>query len=267
MNFSIKDHTFMICAYQENPYLEDCIQSVLKQKVLGNVKISTSTPNKYITGLAKKYNIPLVVNYGANKIFDNLNFAYSQADTALVTLCHQDDYYAPEYLVNVLKTANCCQYPIIIFTDYFEIRNDKIHNTNLVMFIKRMLNFPLCFSCFRTNKWLRRRILAFGCSICCPTVTFNKQQVPNRPFSNEYNGGSFDWAAWVSLSLQDGEFAFCPQKVLGHRIWQGSTSTEVIEKKFRDEDDYKILCSLWPNFLAKIMFALYRKIQKNSLEK
>ena len=62
MEYSEKNHTFIICAYQENPYLENCILSILNQEVLGKVMISTSTPNQYILGLAEKYDIPIVVN-------------------------------------------------------------------------------------------------------------------------------------------------------------------------------------------------------------
>ena len=98
MNYTKEDHTFMICAYQENPYLENCICSILNQSVLGKVKLSTSTPNEYIKGLAKKYSLSLVYNSGKGDAVDNFNFAYAQADTKLVTLCHQDDYYNSLYL-------------------------------------------------------------------------------------------------------------------------------------------------------------------------
>ena len=46
-------HTFAICAYQESRYLEDCIKSLLKQKIPTNYLIATSTPNKHIQSLAK----------------------------------------------------------------------------------------------------------------------------------------------------------------------------------------------------------------------
>ena len=41
-------HTFVVLAYKESKYLENCIKSVLNQKYKSNVIISTSTPNKYI---------------------------------------------------------------------------------------------------------------------------------------------------------------------------------------------------------------------------
>ena len=60
--YTPQDHTFVICAYKENPYLETLIQSILAQTVLGDVVISTSTPNDHIKSLAEKYQIKLLVN-------------------------------------------------------------------------------------------------------------------------------------------------------------------------------------------------------------
>ena len=40
-------HTFVVLAYKESEYLEDCIKSTLNQKYKSDVVIATSTPNKY----------------------------------------------------------------------------------------------------------------------------------------------------------------------------------------------------------------------------
>ena len=50
-----KKHTFVVCAYKESQYLEECIQSVLNQNVKSKVIISTGTPNSYIKEIAEKY--------------------------------------------------------------------------------------------------------------------------------------------------------------------------------------------------------------------
>ena len=54
-----KNHTFVICAYKESKYLEECIESLEKQIVKSNIIMCTSTPNDYIKNMAQKYNIPL----------------------------------------------------------------------------------------------------------------------------------------------------------------------------------------------------------------
>ena len=38
-------HTFLVLAYKESQYLEECIKSVTNQTVPTNVVIGTSTPN------------------------------------------------------------------------------------------------------------------------------------------------------------------------------------------------------------------------------
>ena len=63
-----KNHTFIICAYKESQYLEECIKSVKKQTVKSNVILSTSTPNKYIEQLSQKYNIKMFSSR-INKIY------------------------------------------------------------------------------------------------------------------------------------------------------------------------------------------------------
>ena len=55
-------HTFVICAYKESPFLEECIISLKRQTVPSAIIMITSTPNEYITKLAEKYQIDLFVN-------------------------------------------------------------------------------------------------------------------------------------------------------------------------------------------------------------
>lgn len=263
MNYTATDHTFMICAYQENPYLEDCILSVMNQTVLGNVKLSTSTPNEYIIGLAKKYGLPLVVNHGKGNQVSNLNFAYSQADTPLVTLCHQDDYYHPAYLENILCAVNRGKTPIIIYTDYYEDREGKKVEKSLLLNVKRTLNFPLRFSVFQSSKWVRRRILSFGNPICCPSVTFHKKVFSDNPFSDKYSS-SLDWEAWIRMSVLDGEFIYCTNKLVAHRIWGGSDTSRGISNNLRSREDYEMFCRFWPAPIAKLLARMYSTAEKSN---
>lgn len=83
-------HSFVICAYKESPFLEECIQSLEKQTVKSTIKMVTSTPNEYIADMAKKHNIELIVNEGQGGIVQDWNFGYKQIDTPYVTIAHQD---------------------------------------------------------------------------------------------------------------------------------------------------------------------------------
>lgn len=55
-------HTFVVLAYKESEYLEDCIKSVLNQKYPSKVVIATSTPNDYIKNIANKYSLEILIN-------------------------------------------------------------------------------------------------------------------------------------------------------------------------------------------------------------
>lgn len=62
--FTCNDHTFVVCAYGESPYLSDCISSLMNQKQASRILISTSTPNKHIEQIASSYNLPVFINNG-----------------------------------------------------------------------------------------------------------------------------------------------------------------------------------------------------------
>ena len=48
MKYSENNHTFVVCAYKESPYLGECIESLLQQTKKSRILISTSTPNASI---------------------------------------------------------------------------------------------------------------------------------------------------------------------------------------------------------------------------
>ena len=47
-NKHFKNHTFVICAYKESSFLEECIKSLKNQSIESEIFIITSTPNSYI---------------------------------------------------------------------------------------------------------------------------------------------------------------------------------------------------------------------------
>ena len=50
-------HTYVVLAYKESKYLEECIKSVLNNFFLIIGGIARSTPNEYIYSLANKYHL------------------------------------------------------------------------------------------------------------------------------------------------------------------------------------------------------------------
>ena len=256
MQFTEKDHTFVLCAYLDNPYLEACIKSILSQSVLGNVFITTSTPNDSIKLLSERYGLPLYINSKHTGQPDDLNFGYAMAKTPLVTLCHQDDIYAPDFLKETLSSIAPGQSPIMIFTDYEEERSGKLTHDNRVMRIKRGMLLPLRIRPLQRSKLIRRCILAIGDPICFPSVTLNKSVLPDVPFRTSYSRCP-DWEAWERFSTLKGDFVYCPKRLVFHRIWPGSTTSQCAKDGSRFREEQEIFERFWPRSAAKVLSKLY----------
>lgn len=138
-------HTFVVLAYKESPYLETCLKSVLNQTANSNVIMATTTKNKFIETLANKYNLELFAGKHTN-IGGDFDFALSCSKTKLTTIAHQDDIYEPTYAEKVIKAYKKRPNSSIIFTDYFELRNEQKVYSNTNLKIKRFLLSPLKFS-------------------------------------------------------------------------------------------------------------------------
>lgn len=258
-----KNHTFVVLAYKKSEYLEDCIKSVLNQSVKTNVIIATSTPNDYIKKLADKYKINIKVNKNPKGIGYDFDFAIDCAKTKLVTIAHQDDLYDEDYVKEIIDIYDKEKNAIIIFPNYYEIRNnDKIYsNKNLK--IKNILLFPLRIKGFAGTKFFKRSVLRFGCSIGCPAVTFVKDRCPNEIFSSNLKC-NVDWQAWEKLSKLSGKFIYINKYLMGHRIHEESTTTKIIEDNIRTKEDFIMFRKFWPTPIAKILCRLYQKSENSN---
>ena len=134
--------------------------------------------------------IDYYVNEGQGGITQDWNFGYKCAlekyHSEYITIAHQDDYYEAEYLSYVLKEAKNATHPLIIFGDYYEIRNGCKVYKNRLLKIKRLMLLPLRVKILQKSKWIRRRILSLGSPICCPSVTFSANNLPDVIFENHY---------------------------------------------------------------------------------
>lgn len=136
-------HTFVVLAYKESKYLECCVQSVKNQEFASEVVIATSTPNEFIDNLAKKYDIKVVINPEIGRgIGCDFDFAVRCVEKGLVTVAHQDDIYDPTYSLEIAKAYQQDPKALIIFSDYYEIRNKKKVYSNTNLKIKDFYWFP-----------------------------------------------------------------------------------------------------------------------------
>lgn len=255
-------HTFVILAYKESPFLEECIKSVTNQSVKSKIIIATTTKNKHIVNIAKKYNIDIVEGTHTT-IGGDFDFALNVGKTKLITIAHQDDIYDNNYAEEIIKNYNKNKNSIIIFTDYYEIRNNKKIYKNRNLIIKRILLTNLLIKKLSGIKLLKRNALRFGNSICCPAVTFVKNNIPKEVFTCDLKC-NVDWYAWEKLSKRKGKFIYINKKIMGHRIDETTTTTDIINQGIRTKEDYEIFKKFWPNHIAKILTKVYKKSEDSN---
>lgn len=259
----MSEHTFVVLAYKESEFLEEYIKSVLHQKYPSEVVIATTTPNKYISRLAKKYNLKVFTREHTS-IGGDFDFAISCGETPLVTVAHQDDIYDPEYAERIVEAyKKSWDKTQIIFSDYYEIRNDKKVYANKNLKIKRALLSPLKIQAFAGRKWAKRFVLRFGNAISCPAVTFNTKRVKLPVFEYKMTC-DIDWHAWETLSKKSGKFVFVNEKLMGHRIHGESETSNTINDDRRSAEDYEIYRRFWPKWLAKKLAKAYKKSEDSN---
>lgn len=259
-------HSFVILAYKKSEFLEDCIKSVMNQSIKTNVIIATTTDNQYIRNLAEKYNLDVVVGEHTT-IGGDFDFAKNASTTDLVTIAHQDDIYEQNYTKNILKYYNKYPKSNILFTDYYEIRNNKKILTNTNLKIKKILLLPLRLKIFSNIKFMKRLVFQFGNPICCPAVTFVNKNCPKEVFTCDLKSNT-DWYAWEKISRKKGNLIYIPKKLMGHRIDDTTTTTDTIKQGIRTQEDLIMFKKFWPIKIAKVINKLYSNSEKsNEVEK
>lgn len=256
-------HTFVILAYKKSKYLEECIKSVLHQKYKSNVVIATSTPNSFISELAKKYDLEIIINHNPRGIGYDFDFAISCGNTELVTIAHQDDIYDYEYSSEIVKKYLKYNDSIILFTDYYEIRNNKRVDSNKNLKIKRILLFPTKIHKISHLRFIKRFPICFGDAICCPAVTFVKKKTGTDIFASKFKC-DVDWYAWEKLSRYNGRFIYISKNIMGHRVHEESTTTEIIKDNIRTKEDFEMFSKFWPKFMVKLINKVYSNSEKSN---
>ncbi len=258
-------HTFVVLAYKESSYLEECIKSVLNQKYPSKVVIATSTPNQYIENIADKYSLAIKVNPNPGKgIGYDFDFAVSCGETELTTVAHQDDIYDYEYSDCIVKAYLKNPNSLIVFSDYYEIRDKGNVYSNINLKIKRILLLPMRSKKISSTKFGKRLSLRFGNSICCPAVTFVIDNIKSEDIFKCDFVCDVDWFAWEKLSLKDGKFTFVNNPLMGHRVHEESTTTEIINDRIRTKEDLVMFQKFWPKFISNLINKFYVKAENSN---
>lgn len=250
-----KYHTFTICAYKESPYLEECIKSIKNQSIKSNVIICSSTKNKHIEDLAKKYKIKTYFRKGQSDIQDDWNFAVSNAKTELVTVVHQDDIYDKDYLENIL--INYTGEELMLTTDNFYYINGKsVDNKNLKL--KRILKFPLRIPFIGNIRWVRVMTLSLGNTIQCPSTTYNKKLIKGNIFTSDLKFG-LDWDTFLKIYRMKGKIRYIPLKLMSFRISDEATTKSCMNNDLRVKEDTIMFSKFWPKKMVKLIMKFYVK--------
>ena len=253
------NHSFAVMAYQDSPYLSECLNSLKAQTVESNIYITTSTPSSYIDDTAKKYGVPVFVTESGKGIAHDWNFSLQSAKTKYVTLAHQDDLYMPEYAASCFNAAEKFTDTLISFTGYDELVGDRERSDTLLLRVKRfMLSF---FMPFRNNirgKFWKRKLLSLGCPIPAPSVLYNYELLKGFQFSSEFSI-NMDWDAWYQMAKMEGRFVCVKKKLLRHRIHAQSATTIGLKANKRQMEDLKMFQRFWPKILAKLLATIYSR--------
>ena len=102
-----------------------------------------------------------------------------------------------------------------------------------------------------------------GNAICCPAVTFVQAKMPKEVFTCDLKC-NIDWYGWEKISNLKGAFCYKKKPIMGHRIYDESTTTKIIGDNIRTKEDLYMLKKFWPEFIAKIINKFYKKAEESN---
>lgn len=253
---SAPEHTFIVMAYGDSPYLPACLDALARQTVRSALCIATSTPSDYLRAQAARIGAPLVETESGRGIAHDWNFALRLAKTKYVTLAHQDDLYAPAYTAQCLAAIRACPDALICFTDYTELVGETERDNSLLLLVKRgILYFFMPRRRLKSRFW-KTKLLSVGCPIAAPSVLYQVDNLGDFQFSADFSV-NMDWEAWSRLALANGHFIFVPQKLMQHRIHPDSATTLGIAALRRQEEDERMFRRFWPLVMAQVLMRFY----------
>lgn len=254
-------HVWAITAHGESPYLEECILSLKAQSIPSEIIICTATDNSLIRSLSQKYDIPMHVKAGKDIVRENWNYAYNIAEGNWVTLAHQDDIYAPNYVEELKRHAQGAQDAAIFFSDYEPFgTNNKGARRNKI--IESIIKIPLLVRPLSKSKFIKCFTLAMGNAICCPTVSFHKEFLGRDLFLNADQNNiheNLDWELWIILAKQKNRFLYSPKELLRYRLHEGQETAIYIDNSRRVGEDYACFRLIWPKPIADLLMRFYKK--------
>ena len=107
---------------------------------------------------------------------------------------------------------------------------------NMVWLVKKILRLPLRFHFLADRTWIKRSSVWFGNSICCPSCTYNKEQIGDDMFHSEYDF-ALDWDNLYELAGKKGRFICSEKPLIAYRVHAAATTKACIEDNRRPADE------------------------------
>ena len=250
------DHVFVVPAHGDSPFLAGCLTSLSAQTLSSRILVTTSTPSAFIDKAARDAGVDLLVNTQRGGIGADWNFALAAADRRFVTLAHQDDTYAPDFLGQTLD-AFARDDGVLCFTGYQEIDDSGAAKSSKVSRVKHLIEAVTLGRARRVGGLRLRAYLSFGNPLPCSSVTFDTQRLAGFRFGEDY-ASNLDWDAWWLLMRAGATFLRAPARLVGRRHNSLTATARLKRDGTRAAEDLIMFRRAWPWPLADLIAAVYR---------
>ena len=142
-------------------------------------------------------------------------------------------------------------------TNYYPYKNNE-KSTDTNSKIKHILKFFVKNKFFAKFKFFKVMSLAFGNSINCPSVTYNKKLLGENIFTSNLKF-ALDWDTFLKIAKMKGISLYIPEKLINYRIHEEATTMEFINDNKRKKDDIDMFNKIWPSWITKIIMKYYIK--------
>lgn len=247
----------VVLAYGESPFLAGCLASLAAQVEPAPIIVATSTPSHHIDRAAQAVGAEVRINPTHRGIAGDWNFGLQASDARYITLAHQDDIYAPDFVRRSLSALAGSDDAVLAFTGYQEIDDDGAAKTSKISRVKHLIEAVTLGQARRVTGARLRLYLSFGNPLPCSSVTFDLSRLPGFTFSADYSS-NLDWDAWWRLMRAGAAFARVPEPLVGRRHNALTATSRLIADGTRQAEDLKMFRKAWPWPLAEAVSWVYR---------
>jgi glycosyltransferase involved in cell wall biosynthesis len=250
------DHAFVVLAYQDSPFLAGCLNGLAAQSTKSRLVVATSTPNPAIASAAAAHGVQVIVNPERRGIAGDFNFGLRASGARFVTLAHQDDTYAADFLEKSLAEF-AAHDGAICFTSYVEIDDAGRPMHSKVSFAKHAIEASTLGARHVLRGARLRLFLSLGNALPCSSVTYDLTRLGDFAFSADFVS-NLDWDAWWRLQVAGHTFLRAPYPLVGRRHNDLTETSRLLRDGTRRDEDLAMFRRAWPSPLAEIIAAAYR---------